>query len=201
MFSIDGRALAVVTALAVVLLISVGAAPPSSVSVTPRAKPALTGNKVSNVLPGVQTRLLPSKMVSNNPGVAWTGGGNDLETWCAELLPRLDVVPQRQNVGACVAWARAEGTYLTINNPLNTTQEMPGSSCYNTVCVRVYQSREDGFNATVTTFGYTGHGYEAILAGLQANDGDATVQAIEVSDWGTGGLAAQVWGEIKGSYR
>ena len=189
LFQIDSRILSFMTMVFIAMFVGLGVSPRSATS---SLETLLPSNTIVRVLPAAEQK-------AETPS-SWSGG-TDSEQWCAELLPRLGLSVQKQAVGACVAWVRAEGTFQTINNPLNTTQEMPGASCYNHVCVRVFQSREDGLLATVKTFTYKGHGYEAILAGLASNNGDETARAIEVSDWGTGGRAVEVWNEIKGNYQ
>lgn len=135
------------------------------------------------------------------PAGAWKPSG-DSEGWCVDWLPMIDAVPQSQNVGACVSWIQAEGTYQTINNPLNTTLDYSGVvRLHNDVGVKVYDTRQRGLEANAKTILQSGHGYEAIIAGLRANDAEATLQAVEASEWGTGGLSLEVWrNQLKAKY-
>lgn len=156
------------------------------------------GKYPNTLTTGLRSPLSASGAAGNlfTPAAAgeWTPVGES-ETWCVDLLRLRNIAPRGESVGACVAWIRGEGTYQTINNPLNTTQDMPGQErgIWNSHGVKIYDTRQTGLEAAARTLDYTGHGYEAIVAGLAANDGDAAVAAIEASDWGTGGIAAEVW--------
>jgi hypothetical protein len=85
------------------------------------------------------------------------------------------------------------------NNPLNTTQHMPGSTRFNSADVQNYVSAEQGIEATIKTLGYKGHGYEKIVAALkQYKPATEIIDAIGESDWGTGGtLIHDVLDDIK----
>jgi hypothetical protein len=82
-----------------------------------------------------------------------------------------------------VAWQTAEGTTASWN-PLATTQDMPGATLFNSVGVKNYPSLASGVQATILTLQGTSHGYEQIVADLQASmDPMVTGGAINASDW------------------
>lgn len=73
-----------------------------------------------------------------------------------------------------------------INNPYNTTWPLPGSTCANSVCVRNYDTPQDGIKATILTLKQNGLGYEVIRRRLRANaPARAIVRGFGESRWGT----------------
>ena len=87
-----------------------------------------------------------------------------------------------------MGWQAGENTSAAFN-PLATTQEAPGNTCFNYLdgrCgVRNYTSREQGLQATVETIanGF----YPSILTGLQTNQPELALNDGELGTWGTGG--------------
>ena len=89
----------------------------------------------------------------------------------------------QNNLVVMVAWQSAEGTTATWN-PLATTYSMPGATDFNSVGVKNYTSLQQGLQAIARTLEAPGHGYEQIIAGLQASsDPTVTAGAINASDW------------------
>lgn len=96
--------------------------------------------------------------------------------------------PSYEILNVVKAWNKAEGGNKTAKfNPLNTTQPMPGDSCFNQLngkCgVRNYASYEDGLEANITTV--TNGKYSRILEGLRSNDVDLVINGIGEGVWGT----------------
>jgi hypothetical protein len=103
--------------------------------------------------------------------------------WAAAFLNRIGAPVARNNLVAVVAWQTAEYTAARWN-PLATTYPMPGSTSFNRSRVRNYVSLSQGLQATISTLGHRGYGYEAILAGLAKNaDPMTTARAINASRW------------------
>jgi hypothetical protein len=106
------------------------------------------------------------------------------EQWAHDFLTRLGMPVTAENVKAMVAWQRAEGTRAQ-NNPLATTQSMPGATRFNSVGVKNFVTYDDGITANIKAI--TNGRYPNILAALQAgNSAEAVGQAIAASPWGTG---------------
>lgn len=114
--------------------------------------------------------------------------------WRFKLLQQMGAPATKANLRFLDAWQRAEGGNAAYN-PLNTTQQAPGASAYNSVGVRNYGSPEQGLQATVETLNNGRYG--AIVNLLRS--GRATAgqlgQAVEASPWGTGGGVMRVLGE------
>ncbi len=112
------------------------------------------------------------------------------ERFAVDVLAQLgNAEPSRQTIAFVVAWQGAEGTAARFN-PLATTQDWPGATCFNSVCVRNYQTYEDGIQATLKTLanGF----YPRTLAGLQTNE--PILDDDELRTWGTGaGNVGALW--------
>lgn len=107
----------------------------------------------------------------------------------------------KKNLYAMVAWMQAEG-WAGKFNPLNSTQPWPGSTDFNAVPVQNYQSFEDGVGATVKTLNYGAdhklYGYARIRHCFRNRVNPAlTLEAVEDSAWGTGGLASRCLKQVK----
>lgn len=110
----------------------------------------------------------------------------------ARLLKNWGAEKTRRNRIAIQAWMQAEGDAARFN-PLNTTENWQGATVFNSDGVKNYQSFEDGVAATSRTLNYGAdhnlHGYRAIRNSLRANrSAKHTLEAVEASAWGTGGL-------------
>lgn len=116
------------------------------------------------------------------------------------FLPKVGAPVTNNNILSMMAWMQAEGDAGRFN-PLNTTQHMPGSTRFNAVDVQNYLTfggLTGGVRATAKTMNYgarTGQfGYGRIRHCLVNNYSPArTLEAIEISAWGTGGLAQRVY--------
>ncbi len=109
-------------------------------------------------------------------------------TWAQALLVAMRLPVTADNVAAVTAWEMAEGGHwynTAYYNPLNTTQDMPGASVFNSVGVKAYTSWKQGLEATVKTLknGYYGGILDALRRG---NDAGGVAQAVGNSPWGTG---------------
>lgn len=99
-------------------------------------------------------------------------------------------------LAAMMAWMQAEGDAGRFN-PINTTQDEPGATDFNSVGVKNYVDWHQGVKATVKTLDFGANhrefGYQPIRAHLRNSDHPITVvEAVERSAWGTGGLAREV---------
>lgn len=118
--------------------------------------------------------------------------------WEIDLLSALgNTAPTAETIALLGAWHRAEGGDAAYN-PLNTTQDAPGATCYNAdPCVKNYPSYAAGIDATVETLRADHPGYAEIVAGLQTNDVRRAFDGIAASPWGThAGLIADVYAEM-----
>lgn len=108
---------------------------------------------------------------------------------------------------ALVAWMQAEGNGGSYN-PLNTTEKMPLSTRFNDAWVQNYVSFFEGVTATAKTLNYGAdrdlHGYKPIRRRLRKffilNRAKKVLEAVEESDWGTGGLALKCLPEVKANW-
>jgi hypothetical protein len=136
---------------------------------------AATGSStLSGVGTGVGTTATPTGVMTTAQGTAWAN----------DLLSALGMPRTAANIKAITAWVAAEGTKAG-NNPLATTQVMPGATAFNSVGVRNYSSYNEGLAATVRTLrnGRYGNILSALATGT---DSVAVAQAVADSPWGTG---------------
>lgn len=106
--------------------------------------------------------------------------------WESDVLTAIGAPVTAANVAFLDAWQNAERG-SAANNPLNTTQQMSGSTSYNSAGVQEYGSPTQGANATAKTL--TNGYYDAIVAALQSGNplsGDTSSMAQQLSTWGTG---------------
>jgi hypothetical protein len=127
------------------------------------------------------------------------------EEWARSFLKLAGWPESRKNLVALVAWQAAEGSPDNPPqakwNPLNTTQPWAEATVFNSVGVRNYASKEDGLNATLRTINGSGHGYEPIRRRLKRSANPRrTLDAVESSAWGTGGLARSIVDDVKNSW-
>jgi hypothetical protein len=109
------------------------------------------------------------------------GGGT---AWARSLLAAGGWPVTRCNVGAIVAWERAEGSTPAWRNFLDTTLREPGSHPVNSVGVQAYPSVQEGLAATVVTL--RGGPYGPILTALaNGDDAQAVADAVAATPWGT----------------
>lgn len=102
---------------------------------------------------------------------------------------------------ALLSWMQAEGDAGRYN-PLNATWEMPGSTTFNFANVQNYVSFDQGVEATALTLNYGAshglYGYKPIRHALNVGSRPSvTLEAVEESAWGTGGLAQRVYQDTK----
>jgi hypothetical protein len=120
--------------------------------------------------------------------------------WTTRFLRYGDFFVTKRTKRAVLSWVTAEGTKAKFN-PLATTQPMSGATDFNSVGVKNYPDLKTGLEATVKTLGFSGHGYGAIVRRLKRDDTAAHIlEAVEQSDWGTGGLAVEVLEDVKDDY-
>lgn len=132
--------------------------------------------------------------------------------WVHDFLRKLGYPITTSNKYALVSWIQAEdGTiapgeqvHLARYNPLNSTRKMPGSTDFNKNVppVQNYVSYEQGLGAAVATLQEQQTGYVLIRRHLRHGDpAPQTLQAVEDSAWGTGGLALRVLPQVRDDYK
>jgi hypothetical protein len=123
------------------------------------------------------------------------------EQFAVRFLQAINAPVTDRNLWALVAWMQAEGSTAKFN-PLATTQPMPGATNFNSVGVKNYVDLEQGVEATAKTLNYGAdrdiYGYKPIRRRLRKNAwARNTLQAVEDSIWGTGGLALRCLPGVK----
>jgi hypothetical protein len=131
-------------------------------------------------------------------------GGMDVsvtrEQWGDAFLQGLAAPITKRNRIVMLAWIASEGGDARWN-ALNTTQEEPGSTDYNSIGVKNYTSYGQGLTAAIATIRQPGKGYEAILFRLRRNRHSWwTLRAVYASRWGTVKLPFLLH-SVKRSYR
>ena len=94
------------------------------------------------------------------------------------------------NVNSLHAWRVHETPWPPVAkfNPMNTTLAMPGSTCYNSVCVRNYTSWAQGVAATAETLQ---GGYSCIVSALRSGLGVCGTRcSANFSKWSGGGYSS-----------
>lgn len=126
------------------------------------------------------------------------------EQFARALLPKIGCkkVPfvgmlTKHRARALYCWMYAEGEGGRFN-PLNTTLPRPGSHSINSHGVQSYVSFHQGVEATAETLNYGArknlYGYRPIRRRLRFNvPAKWVLGAVEDSQWGTHGLAREVW--------
>lgn len=121
--------------------------------------------------------------------IAAVGGAtstlDEQQQWAYDLATRMgNPQPSAEILAFLVAWQKAEGT-TAANNPLATSQDMPGATVFNSHGVKNYASRDDGLEATAITLGYNYPGYADIRDGILSNNPALALQGLYASPWGT----------------
>lgn len=129
---------------------------------------------------------------SSGSGTTQVTGTTSMQTFATNFLKALGVPGTDPNMQFILAWERAEGG-ISHNNPLNTTQSMPGATNFNSVGVKTYVSLDQAVEASVITI--TNGRYQNILDALKAgNSACACAAALAASPWGTGALVQKILG-------
>lgn len=115
------------------------------------------------------------------------------QTWAITLLSSMGYnTTSGIDLRVVEDWEAEEGGHWQNTasfNPLNTTQQEPGSHSINTVGVQAYTSWEEGFQATITTLNYSA--YLGIRQQLASNNCESClINAIVSSPWGTKHIGA-----------
>lgn len=130
------------------------------------------------------------------------------EEWAKSFLTWIAAPVTTRNLVALVAWQAAEGgpPYpQALWNPLNTTLKWGGSWSFNWVGVQNYPTESTGLEATGRTLLLTkdanGPLYDEIYKRLRRSAKPrSTLDAVEASNWGTGGLAKSIVDDVKRHY-
>jgi hypothetical protein len=111
------------------------------------------------------------------------------EAFANAVLRKLGIKPTAANRKALVGWEKAEGGHWHNDakfNPLNTTQDMPGSGDTGTQGnISVYRNWNQGVKATAKTL--TNGRYGNVLQALKGGSPQDVAKAIDASPWGTHG--------------
>lgn len=111
--------------------------------------------------------------------------GVSSDRWWQDILSGIKAPDNKINRSNLNAWQACEGGSAEYN-PFNTTLAWPGSSCYNSVCVRNYPSLLAGESATISTLLQSN--MSAIVHALRNSyDRAAFADAVGNSPWGTSG--------------
>lgn len=106
------------------------------------------------------------------------------------ILSAIGAPQTAANVNSMAAWIQHETPWPPVArfNPMNTTLPMPGSTCFNSVCVRNYVSWAQGIEATARTL--LG-GYSCIVAKFRTGLGVCGPGcASDFSKWSGGGYSS-----------
>jgi hypothetical protein len=137
----------------------------------------------------------PNDTTDSNFGNLFNGakvvsGSTDETSFAKNMLVSLGYPTSQPNMNFIIAWERAEGG-MPHNNPLNTTQDMPGATNFNSVGVKTYPNLDVGLQATVITI--TNGQYPGILSALSHGTSECVAaDALAASPWGTGTLVQQI---------
>lgn len=116
---------------------------------------------------------------------------NASETMIIRAILSAIGAPQTQaNINSMSAWIQHETPWPPVAkfNPMNTTLPMPGSTCFNSVCVRNYVSWAQGIEATARTL--LG-GYSCIVSQFRAGLGVCGTRcSADFSKWSGGGYSS-----------
>jgi hypothetical protein len=109
------------------------------------------------------------------------------EQWAIKFLNRIgNADPTYETMAFVVAWQGGENTEAKFN-PLATTQEMPGFTCFNVnggFCVKNYPDEWTGIEASAITI--ANGRYPNMFYGLQNNQPELALNSDELKTWGTG---------------
>jgi hypothetical protein len=108
------------------------------------------------------------------------------------VLKGLGAPTSTANVNSLAAWFRHEFPSwppLAANNPMASTQPMPGSTTYNSAGVQNYPNAQEGVQATVNTL--TNGNYPCIVAALKSGNGLCGSQCAQnFLTWSGGGYSS-----------
>jgi peptidoglycan hydrolase-like protein with peptidoglycan-binding domain len=112
------------------------------------------------------------------------------QNFYAKLLENLGAPVSEENLKFLYAWRQSEGKAGKFN-PFNTTWDLPGSTNFNSVGVKNYQTLGDGMVATIKTL--KNGRYNCIVDGLRNDIGADNIAKCEsLKTWGTGDLVGKV---------
>jgi hypothetical protein len=116
------------------------------------------------------------------------GGPVTFEAWAGAFLATIGASPCANDLLVVVTWETAESTQA-LNNPLATTQMMPGATLFNGSGVKNYVSVSEGLDASRLTLDDPGGtlGYGAVVDALRSCAApEVTAGAIRDSSWCSG---------------
>jgi cell wall-associated NlpC family hydrolase len=107
-----------------------------------------------------------------------------IHEFAVAVLKLIHAPTSQANLAFFAAWAHREGT-TAGNNPLATSQNMPGSTSFNSVGVQNYPTPAVGAQATFKTL--TNGNYNDIVDALRAGTASLTAHYPGLSTWSGGG--------------
>jgi hypothetical protein len=111
-------------------------------------------------------------------------GGYSPRSWAVAYLHAGHFRATGCNIAGVEGQERAEGTYGSFRNPLDSTEREPGSYPVNSAGVQHYASWRQGLRATVVTL--RNGRYPAMISALRAgDDAQRYADAVAASPWGT----------------
>lgn len=147
----------------------------------PQLKPMLPGLSASSQHPiGVSG----GNSSGTGHGTPQKNVGPGMKNFATGVLNGIGAPVTAANIRSIEAWAVREGGGGT-NNPLNTTQQMPGSTNFNSVGVQNYSSWTQGVNATVDTL--ENGNYADLVAAFKSGKGLLGRSFSGLSTWSGGG--------------
>lgn len=126
---------------------------------------------------------------SGSGGVTPSGPGEI--AWITAFLTSIGAPPTQANIKSMSAWISRETPWPPVakNNPMNTTQKMPGSTNFNSVGVQNYPTAAEGIAALRMTI--TNGRYSGIVSALRSGKGICGGGlGGEFSTWSGGGYSA-----------
>jgi hypothetical protein len=129
------------------------------------------------------------KLLGQSTGSGWSP--QDRMTFARSLLATIGAPQSQANINSILGWINHEGGGGT-NNPLNTTQTMPGSTNFNNLGggtgVQNYTSMAIGVAANAKTL--MGSAYSQIVADLRSGQGLCGKSYAGLSTWSGGGYSS-----------
>lgn len=111
--------------------------------------------------------------------------------WATDFAAALgNTQPSAKMVNWISAWTKGENTEAKFN-PLATMLDYGKNTCFNDVCVRNYETRDQGIQAAAQTLQGNYPGYQDIREGIKLDDVNRAANGLIRAPWGTNGALVQ----------
>lgn len=152
------------------------------------ARAVISGQSPASVPQANPIAGTPNPIGTPGPGgtAGGRGGGSGGSGWSAAMLGAGGWPQTQANINSVNSWQAREGGGGQ-NNPLNTTQAMPGATDFNSVGVKNYPSVAEGVRATVITLNNGLYGDIVML--LASGQGLCGHTLAGLSKWSGGGYS------------